>query len=126
MKKLIPIALLCVLMLTACGRQTAHVSFKANATTGYTWTCQTDPSITVNSEYTVDSADSDMVGAGGTENFVIKPTKDGNFHLTFLYARDWEEGVAAKAEYDIEVKNGKITETYASCQGVKETHLEIK
>lgn len=117
-KRLLIVTTLCfvIFLATACSSHTqvAELTLHENPTTGYSWTVQTDSSIKVESTYTADNSDKTLVGGGGKRTFTFTPSKDGTYHIVFTHLRNWEEAPIESIEYEIEVDNGKITQTYSS------------
>jgi len=72
---------------------TFTVTLDSNGTTGYAWETDYDESFLelVSSAYI--GPDTDLVGAGGSEEFVFKALRQGTTELTLNYRRAWEEGV---------------------------------
>lgn len=98
MKKAIALvlALAAVVMLLCAGcgaqAQVATLTLTSNPTTGYSWMAsQSEELFTITSEYTPDSTDPAITGAGGTQVFTLTPVKAGTTTVTFVYARSWED-----------------------------------
>ncbi len=106
MKKLLMIAglaaVVCVLILTACGSSSAAVASQvsdpsitfvvldSNPTTGYSWSCSIKDSnilSLVSDNYTQDEAPAGMTGVGGKHRFVFQGKKAGSTEATLSYAR---------------------------------------
>lgn len=101
------------LLVVGCGQkepQTATLRLGANPTTGYEWTAEQDQEIfDITSEYVEDDADASVVGAGGTQVFVLTPKEAGTAEVTFSYARSWEEEANSQLRYTLTVdKNMQI------------------
>lgn len=101
------------LLVVGCGQkepQTATLRLGANPTTGYEWTAEQDQEIfDITSEYVEDDADASVVGAGGTQVFVLTPKEAGTAEVTFSYARSWEEEANSQLKYTLTVdKNMQI------------------
>ena len=45
-----------------------------------------------------------MVGAGGVEHFRFKALKEGKTEVELVYKRPWEEGVAERKVFTVNVK----------------------
>ena len=97
MKKMI-IALIAVLLLSACGKQeipaqTATFTLDSNPTTGFSWRVeQSEELFQVDSVYTPDKQDEAIVGSGGIETITLIPLKSGKTEVTLSYVRPWEGG----------------------------------
>ena len=98
-------------LLTGCGSkkpQTARLELPANPTTGYEWQVVQDKELfDLDSEYMEDKKDEEMVGAGGTQIFTLKPKEAGETNITFSYVRPWEEGVEPDSEVSYQVEVSK-------------------
>ena len=131
MRKYIKTITICLslIILSACAprMQAAKISFYENPSTGYMWSIQTDPSVSVETEYKPNSNDKNLAGGGGQRTFVLKPSHDGNYHIVFKYERSWEDDVPEElVEYDIEVNNGQITQTYSSYKSKDNQRINAK
>ena len=117
MKKLIVMALVAILLLSACGKetpapQTVTVTLASNPTTGYSWQAtQTEELFKIESVYKENDQPEGMVGVGGAETFTLTPLKAGRTEVTLTYARPWEGGEQAdQVVYVFEVdKNLQVT-----------------
>jgi predicted secreted protein len=69
------------------------ITLDSNATTGYSWEAGYDESFLELVSSTYISPNTDLVGAGGSEEFVFKTLLQGTTELTMNYRRSWEEGV---------------------------------
>ena len=127
MKKLI-LALLAVLILTACGRetpepQTVRFSLESNPTTGYSWqVSQSEELFNIESVYEQKKSSENLLGAGGTETFTLTPLKPGKTELTLTYVRPWEDGEKAdQLVYSFEIDQKlQVTMTNGYSSGVDE------
>ena len=96
MRTLMVFVLTCVmLMMVGCAKktpQTATLTVPSNPTTGYEWTVTQDPELfEISSTYEADQQDEEIVGAGGTQTFVLTPKEAGTTTVEFLYERSFEE-----------------------------------
>ena len=84
-----------MLMIAGCAKknpQTATLEVPSNPTTGYEWTVTQDPELfEISSTYKADEENEGVVGAGGTQTFVLTPKEAGNTTVDFLYERSFEE-----------------------------------
>lgn len=127
MKKLI-LALLAVLILTACGRetpdpQTVSFALKSNPSTGYSWqVSQSEELFKVESVYEQAESAGNLAGAGGVETFTLTPLKPGKTELTLTYVRPWEDGEKAdQLVYSFEIdQNLQVTMTNGYSTAVNE------
>ena len=125
MKRLLLAAvLMAVLLVTGCGGgvethtdpgQTIDVStdqefiiaLGSNPTTGYSWQENYDHAMLELMEKTYElgeGAKQGMVGAGGVEHFRFKALKEGKTEVELVYKRPWEEGVAERKVFTVNVK----------------------
>ncbi len=133
-KILFSVLLVCILVLTGCGKkdnkkennknnnnsQTAgdaiDIKLDANSSTGYEWTYELtgDDAIVLANRYEEDKDCEGLDGCGGYEIFTVTATHPGHINLKLIYSRPWEEnGDKLEANYDITI-DGKlnITETH--------------
>ena len=84
--------------------QTLIVALASNPSTGYTWEiAEVDPMVlTLTKEDFI--ADSDLVGAPGTQLFYFKALKTGQTSLQMVYHRPWETGVEPADTFSITVQ----------------------
>lgn len=114
-KKIFPLLLLCLFMVSGCKEKEAYtpydktadiltVSLEENATTGYVWGFTiTDNTIL---EYKNDELKSDnkgVTGSGGIHEFVFAGKAEGKTTILFLNKRDWEKDEAPAGKIIIEV-----------------------
>ena len=69
------------------------IAIASNASTGYSWQPKYDTGVftLVNQEYKdKDTTGKEIVGAPGTQYFVFKALKSGNYTISFTYYRPWE------------------------------------
>ena len=123
-----------VLVMTAgCGKkepQKAALALPSNPTTGYTWEAtQTDSVFDITSEYIPKETEEAMVGAGGTETFIMTPKEKGKTEVTFVYGQHWEDGETGTAlTYDLEVDKNlqiKVVSMKGTLPGDADTLPEI-
>ncbi len=113
----------CVLLSGCAGAQpqTATLKLSANPTTGYEWEAVQNPELfEITSEYTPDTEDATVAGAGGTEVFTLKPLKKGTAEVSFSYARPWEEEAASVITYSLKVSGSmkiSVESARASLEG---------
>lgn len=100
------------------GRDDTQISVKAgdtftirleeNPTTGYAWTADISDQTVVElakEEYKQESAEEDIVGAGGVKELTFKALKKGEAAVTLKYERSFEEDSAVETlVYNITVK----------------------
>ena len=104
-----------MLMIAGCAKknpQTATLEVPSNPTTGYEWTVTQDPELfEISSTYKADEENEGVVGAGGTQTFVLTPKEAGNTTVEFLYERSFEENsTEMRLTYGIKVsKDMQIT-----------------
>lgn len=83
------------------------IRLESNRTTGYQWTAVTEPDAAVATVVSTSyrPGDSDAVGAGGTQDFVVRGVAAGTTTLELGYSRPWEEGTppAQTASFPITV-----------------------
>lgn len=72
--------------------ETHTVSLESNPTTGHSWQVGYTDEIVELVELTYRS-DSELVGAGGYEDFVFKALSVGDTEIELLYKRPWEDDV---------------------------------
>jgi len=69
--------------------ETFTISLESNPTTGYSWQAEFDAeSLELVSEDF--SSDSTLLGAGGVQKFEFRALKQGQFQVTMIYKRPWE------------------------------------
>lgn len=116
------IVILCMLLLSACAKkepQTATLVVPSNPTTGYEWTVSQDPELfDVSSEYTEPAQEGEepLVGAAGTQTFVLTPKAAGTTTVNFLYERTFEDTEPeARITYTIKIdKNMQLKQEAAT------------
>ena len=76
-------------------KQIIEFSFKANTSTGFTWSYETEGDDGVlemtGEDYVTDKKSGNMVGVGGTQYYTFKAQNPGKTTITFSYARSFEE-----------------------------------
>ncbi|MBQ9989201.1 MAG: protease inhibitor I42 family protein [Clostridia bacterium] len=90
--------LLCALLcMSGCTKPQPPLNYtaalEANITTGYEWTCTTEPSgivTLVKSEYVPHEAEPGLVGGGGTQLFEFQGVQPGEAVVQCVYQRAWE------------------------------------
>jgi inhibitor of cysteine peptidase len=82
------------------------VALEANPSTGYSWDAGDNPNVEFVSSKQV-SGDSDLAGAGGTQELTFKATRKGSSTLELAYARPFEGGVppVETAEFPVKVSS---------------------
>ena len=101
----ISLLLIAALVLSACGKkskdpQTGTIELAGNPTTGYEWYAfQNSDLFDITNEYTPDSTDPNITGAGGTYTFTLTPLKAGECEVSFVYQRPWEAIELADTSY---------------------------
>ena len=97
--------LIAALVVSACGKkskdpQVGTIELAGNPTTGYEWFAfQNSDLFEITNEYTPDSTDPDITGAGGTYTFTLTPLKAGECEVSFVYQRPWEAIELADTSY---------------------------
>ena len=66
----------------------------SNPTTGYSWAPVALDASLLEAEEPLFQADSELLGAGGTESLGFRALGQGQATLTLAYHRPWEEGIA--------------------------------
>ncbi len=69
--------------------ETVKMKIESNPTTGYYWTAKVEPEFVniVNEDYL---SDSNLIGAGGIQEFDFKAVKAGKTNIVMEYGRSWE------------------------------------
>ncbi len=84
------------------------IQLEENPTTGYEWTVTiSDENIVkkTDDQYTTESRDEDIVGAGGVHTYTFEALKEGSTQITFVYERSFEENSAVETVvFNITVK----------------------
>ena len=98
--------------LSGCGNsnpQTATLELESNPTTGYSWRVEQNPEIfDIETDYVENSSDTEAVGVGGAETFILTPKEEGETEVAFYYERSWEEDTPATVlTYNITVDKNK-------------------
>ncbi len=70
------------------------VRLASNPTTGYSWAPVDLDASLLEAEEPLFQADSELLGAGGTESLGFRALEQGQATLTLAYHRPWEEGIA--------------------------------
>jgi inhibitor of cysteine peptidase len=72
---------------------TIEVTLEGNATTGFSWELvDHDPTvITTEGEAVYETADTELVGAGGTWTWTLVAQQPGECVVRFVYHRSWED-----------------------------------
>ena len=119
------IALLAIVVLTACAKEVAPyeitldettpkgtvtaggfvvIKLKGNSTTGYVWSITKDgtPCLRFKKEQ-YDGTDPKLIGSGGITSFIFDATKRGTVKVEFKYGRTWELSSEKTAEFEIRV-----------------------
>lgn len=89
------------------------ICLKGNPTTGYTWSYTESVKGLVSIEETVTYlGDDKVVGSPSLFKFKLKPVKDGNMLLIFMYKRNWEKDSPAESRmFLVNIKGSKVTIT---------------
>lgn len=89
------------------------IVLQGNPTTGYTWGYTESVKGIVSIEETQTYlGGKDLVGAPSLFKYKVKPVKDGNLVLIFMYKRNWEKDSPLEARmFYVEVKGSKVTIT---------------
>ncbi len=94
--------------ITVSKDDTFTIQLDENPTTGYAWTVSiNDDSILklTDDEYTSESKDGSIVGAGGVHDYTFKALAAGTAKITFVYERSFEENSAVETiVYNVTVK----------------------
>jgi len=80
----------------------------SNPTTGYSWQESYDETMLELVENTYEpgeSAQQDVVGAGGTELFRFKSLQVGETEITLVYKRSWEEEILDQKVFTVDIKS---------------------
>ncbi len=78
---------------TLASGDTIEVTLEGNATTGFSWELvDHDPTvITTEGDAVYESAETELVGAGGTWTWTLVAQQPGECVVRFVYHRDWED-----------------------------------
>ena len=82
------------------------IALDSNPTTGYSWQENYEESMLELVEKTYkqgETAEQDVVGAGGVEHFRFKALKAGRTEITMDYKRPWEEEVLEQKVFTINI-----------------------
>ena len=114
MKKILPLLLITILLITGCkAKDKLTIKLESNPTTGYEWIYQINNSDVLklkSNDYKENDKDDKTVGAGGIQTYVFEAVKEGEATITLAYGRNWEENSAYKIEYKIKVDKNKNIE----------------
>lgn len=92
--------------LTATVGEKLVISLPSNPTTGYSWQVASpwpDGGLTLESHAYL-APQTELVGAGGVEEWEIVPLKSGTYYLYFVYLRPWEKDHFPTNEKILELK----------------------
>lgn len=124
------VLILCaIFLLSACGKTGKEmvVNLKGNPTTGYEWTAQISNPEVLNQksdEYTPDEHEEDMVGTGGTYEFVFTGLKEGATDIIFRYARSFEDAEPTyMITYQVEVDSEGLIKVVSATGNYSEEEL---
>lgn len=67
------------------------IRLPSNATTGFSWGIELPPGLTVADDRYEEPTDTDLVGAGGTQVFVIEAAEAGSGVIELAYRQDFDE-----------------------------------
>jgi inhibitor of cysteine peptidase len=84
--------------------QTLTIKLEANPTTGYTWEMvETEGAILRQVGDPEFEADSDLLGAAGTQTLSFEATEAGHMELRLVYHRPWETDVDPLETFSVQV-----------------------
>jgi inhibitor of cysteine peptidase len=84
--------------------QTLTIKLEANPTTGYTWeVVETEGAILRQVGDPEFEADSDLLGAPGTQTLSFEATEAGHMELRLVYHRPWETDVDPLETFSVQV-----------------------
>ena len=92
--------------LTATVQEEIVISLESNPTTGYSWQLASlwpEGGLTLESHAYL-APQTELVGAGGVEEWKIVPLKSGTYYLYFVYLRPWEKDSPPAKEKALELK----------------------
>jgi inhibitor of cysteine peptidase len=79
------------------------IQLNENPTTGYSWTINVTPGLTIVSDQYIAPSDG-LMGAGGQHEWQIKATGTGDKQLTGTYKRAWEPTFGNETTYSLNIK----------------------
>lgn len=114
--KIIFILFMCIMMIGCNNKKNNKISefdyvleLDSNPSTGYTWnyTIADDSIVSIEEgEYKSSSDDKNIVGAPGTQQYIVHGLKEGNTVVVFEYSQSWEPDSAMnKTTYSFSVDN---------------------
>jgi len=84
--------------------QTFTLNLDSNPTTGYQWQLKYDPVYLEMTERLYQEPKTDLVGAGGKDNFTFKALQEGKTEINFSYAKTWEEEPIETKVYEVTIE----------------------
>ena len=79
------------------------ISLQSNPSTGYKWEVSLHKAFLKLEADRFRSSTSPLVGAGGTQEFVLLPIRQGKTKVHFIYKRPWEKSIARKKTYILHI-----------------------
>ena len=79
------------------------ISLQSNPSTGYRWEISFDKAFLKLRVDRFKRSPSALIGAGGTQSFVLLPIKQGETEVHFLYKRPWEKSIAREKTYKLHI-----------------------
>lgn len=67
------------------------IRLEENPTTGYSWNMSFTPGLELMKDEFFSSADTELVGAGGVHEWTFKASSAGQYNVSGIYKRPWEE-----------------------------------
>ncbi|OPY18373.1 MAG: Chagasin family peptidase inhibitor I42 [Methanomethylovorans sp. PtaU1.Bin093] len=67
------------------------IRLEENPTTGYSWNMSFTPGLELMKDEFFSSADTELVGAGGVHEWTVKANSAGQYNVSGIYKRPWED-----------------------------------
>ncbi len=79
------------------------ISLKSNPSTGYKWALSFDKAFLKLKADRFNRPTKALIGAGGTQTFVLLPVREGETEVHLVYKRSWEKIIARERTYRLHI-----------------------